>query len=489
MGNTFSYRNESANHLSGEKVHQRQKQQQEEQEEEEEVEVEAKGQQQQQQQHETQQQQQHETQHQHRHSSDDSKIMSPVSAEMSQSWPTQDIRKSRRVMDKVRKILKRPQSVHGPSSLVEALPPLCFSMEHEAEVHDFQMQTHFMIKHCFGDNFSSPVRDLLSRSTSVSWDSASTNRNSWPTSRASTATSDSTQSSSLRTTWVRRPVPSRVLDIACGSGTWVLEMATEFPDAQIHGIDLHPLFPTTIKPPNAVFTCGNILERLPYPDLYFDYIHMQLVYFCFSEADWATIIKSIKRVLKPGGYVEFREAEPLMRNPGPITQAFQEPLPAGMKALYNVDVFWCRHLCEYLKNLGEMSDIHHQVVSIGVGMCWTGEIADMVNHTIEMTFHLHKPKFMAIHHISSEEFNRKVKQILLEAGKYRSYYNYYMSWARKPLIDLDQSHLNEYDDTVHSTIPRDSKGLQSLSPVDDDEVEQHNENAYDIYKFAQGFEE
>ncbi|KAG0180738.1 hypothetical protein DFQ29_010243 [Apophysomyces sp. BC1021] len=322
---------------------------------------------------------------------------------------------------------------------------------------------------------------------SVSWDSSSTNRASWPTSRASTSTSNSTQSSSLRTSWVRRPVSPRVLDIACGSGTWVLEMATEFPDAQVHGIDVTPLFPTTIKPPNAIFMRGDILDGLPYPDAYFDYIHMRLVYFCFSNADWATIVKAIKRVLKPGGYVEFREVEPLMRNPGPITKAFQEPFPEAMKSLYDVDILWSRHLCEYLQNPGDMNDIHHQVVSIGFGICWTGEIADMANRTIEMAFHLHKASFMKIHHLTSDEFDRKIKQILCEAGRYRSFYNYYMCWARKPLVELDQTHLNDYD-IIQNALTVDTKHSVGLFPMKE-ATEQHKENTYDIYKFAQGFEE
>jgi ubiquinone/menaquinone biosynthesis C-methylase UbiE len=37
------------------------------------------------------------------------------------------------------------------------------------------------------------------------------------------------------------------------------------------------------------------------------------------------VVKEINRVLKPGGYVEFREVDPVVRNTGPRTQRlFQE---------------------------------------------------------------------------------------------------------------------------------------------------------------------
>jgi ubiquinone/menaquinone biosynthesis C-methylase UbiE len=107
----------------------------------------------------------------------------------------------------------------------------------------------------FGANFSAPVRDLLLGSYN---------------SRGSPA------------------IPPRVLDVACGNGTWILEMATEFPDSQFYGIDFDPNYPTTVKPSNTFFSQHDVLspKGLPFSDNYFDYVHMRHVYTCFSESDW-----------------------------------------------------------------------------------------------------------------------------------------------------------------------------------------------------------
>lgn len=88
--------------------------------------------------------------------------------------------------------------------------------------------------------------------------------------------------------------PPRILDIACGNGTWVLEMATEFPNSEFYGIDFSPGYPTIVKPPNTFFTNHDILSLngFPYPDHYFDYVFMRQVYNCFSESDWTVCIKS-----------------------------------------------------------------------------------------------------------------------------------------------------------------------------------------------------
>jgi hypothetical protein len=44
-----------------------------------------------------------------------------------------------------------------------------------------------------------------------------------------------------------------ILDLMTGSGAWALEMATEYPECQIYGVDLLPAQPTTILPPNCEF--------------------------------------------------------------------------------------------------------------------------------------------------------------------------------------------------------------------------------------------
>lgn len=127
-----------------------------------------------------------------------------------------------------------------------------------------------MYKHIFGSNFSAPVKDLLLQPKR-----------------------DSRGSSQ----WIQEP--PRVLDIACGNGAWVLEMATEFPNSQFYGIDIVASYPTTVKPANTIFSQCDVLLGLPYPDEYFDYIHIRQVYTCFSEDDWEvkTLISSTKAFL------------------------------------------------------------------------------------------------------------------------------------------------------------------------------------------------
>lgn len=95
----------------------------------------------------------------------------------------------------------------------------------------------------------------------------------------------STLSNATTTNMLKHIVEPRVLDIACGTGIWVLEMCSDFPRAQLYGIDISAMYPGTIKPPNAHFMQGDVRDGLPFPDAHFDYIHMQLVYNCFSRSE------------------------------------------------------------------------------------------------------------------------------------------------------------------------------------------------------------
>ncbi|KAG1443212.1 hypothetical protein G6F56_010757 [Rhizopus delemar] len=105
------------------------------------------------------------------------------------------------------------------------------------------------------------------------------------------------------------PKNATVLDLGCGTGCWVLEMAIEYPEYHFTGIDMADMFPTTIRPDNIKFQRQNILLGLPYPDNTFDFVNMRLMLSAFRVTEWPTVIGEIHRVLKQGGVVELMETK------------------------------------------------------------------------------------------------------------------------------------------------------------------------------------
>ncbi|KAG9098735.1 hypothetical protein FS749_003117 [Ceratobasidium sp. UAMH 11750] len=95
--------------------------------------------------------------------------------------------------------------------------------------------------------------------------------------------------------------PRNILDVASGSGQWVLEIAKEFPRAKVTGIDLSdPGLSQSEIPPNSVFVIGDIIKPLPFETASFDVVQMRVVP---SIQEREAIYKETHRVLQPGGLI------------------------------------------------------------------------------------------------------------------------------------------------------------------------------------------
>ncbi|CEI87765.1 hypothetical protein RMCBS344292_02173 [Rhizopus microsporus] len=97
---------------------------------------------------------------------------------------------------------------------------------------------------------------------------------------------------------------SVVLDLGCGPGTWLMDVATEFPGSQFYGIDIFDLFPSNIRPANVTFQVRDALEGLPFPDNTFDLVNLRMFIISIKANEWPLVLKEIYRVLKPGGFIQ-----------------------------------------------------------------------------------------------------------------------------------------------------------------------------------------
>lgn len=88
--------------------------------------------------------------------------------------------------------------------------------------------------------------------------------------------------------------PLKILDVATGTGVWALEMAHEFPKAEVYGVDISAIFPTEIKPNNCHFQLCNILDGLPFPDNTFDFIYQRLLVYALSPAQRKQVYSEVQ---------------------------------------------------------------------------------------------------------------------------------------------------------------------------------------------------
>ena len=107
-----------------------------------------------------------------------------------------------------------------------------------------------------------------------------------------------------------------VLDLACGPGGWVLDLAHEHPEIQVTGVDIDKdmikyarAFARTQKRSNATFEVMNILEPLAFADNSFDLVNARYIYGFMPQAAWTPLLQECRRILRPGGILRLTEPE------------------------------------------------------------------------------------------------------------------------------------------------------------------------------------
>ncbi|KAJ3715384.1 hypothetical protein C8R42DRAFT_631982 [Lentinula raphanica] len=116
--------------------------------------------------------------------------------------------------------------------------------------------------------------------------------------------------------------PTKVLDIGCGTGSWILDCARVWRNCHFVGLDIVPVQPDLQQVGSAdlahrvTWVQGNFLEGLPFPNEEFDFVHIKRISLGVPEDKWDPLFEEISRVMKPGAAFEMIEEDLLF--PGAI---------------------------------------------------------------------------------------------------------------------------------------------------------------------------
>lgn len=112
------------------------------------------------------------------------------------------------------------------------------------------------------------------------------------------------------------PEGAQVLDLCCGPGGWVLDVAYKRPDIEITGMDISQTMvayawarAATQQMTNASFVVGNILEPWDFPDASFDLVNARFLIAVLPRASWQEMVRACYRVTKPGGVIRLTESD------------------------------------------------------------------------------------------------------------------------------------------------------------------------------------
>lgn len=110
------------------------------------------------------------------------------------------------------------------------------------------------------------------------------------------------------------PVHAQILDLACGPGGWVLDVAYACPDAEVAGVDISKTMidyanarARTQGLTNASFGVMNITQPLDFPAASFDLVNARFLVGVLKREAWQAFLTECTRVLKPGGTLRLTE--------------------------------------------------------------------------------------------------------------------------------------------------------------------------------------
>ncbi|CAJ0830617.1 96_t:CDS:2 [Entrophospora sp. SA101] len=238
----------------------------------------------------------------------------------------------------------------------------------DKEVDRLQMQ-HYLMKHVWGSNFSSPIETKLKQHG------------------------------------------SRVLDVGCGTGIVSLDMAHTFLNCEFIGIDISPIYPSEIKPSNVKFQKVNVIQGLPFPDNHFDFVYQRFLVMSLTPSQIEILINELLRVLKPGGWLEIMEAGIGTLNQGPA----QKLLMDAVKKLVNSNnlVFGVDIYQKNFENHPGLIDVKLEKRECLLGKSG-GKLGEVCRDDFSTGCEALKSKLMPILNYSDKQYDELIKEFIKE---------------------------------------------------------------------------
>ena len=105
-----------------------------------------------------------------------------------------------------------------------------------------------------------------------------------------------------------------ILDVACGPGGWVLDVAYAYPKVEVVGIDISRTMIEYARAQaqvqgldNASFQVMNALQRLDFPDHSFDLVNARFLVAFMPRIAWSGFLQECMRITRPGGVIRLTE--------------------------------------------------------------------------------------------------------------------------------------------------------------------------------------
>jgi len=226
---------------------------------------------------------------------------------------------------------------------------------------------------------------------------------------------------------------TKVLDVGCGSGTWILDMATDYPQSSFTGLDVSALFPTQIRPVNVSFVQRNVLKGLTACDNTFDFVHQRFLSGSFSTSQWEKIvIPELTRVVKHGGWLELVESDSMLENVGRAGKRLCDGLIQVFQKR-NMDGMIAKRLPPILESTKMYSEISKIETEVPLGE-WAGDIGLLALKDMTAYFSAIKHQMVEEMQIALSEFDGLLAEFTQEVEEFKTIRRIQCIYAKKSLV-------------------------------------------------------
>ena len=233
----------------------------------------------------------------------------------------------------------------------------------------------------------------------------------------------------------------KVLDVACGPGGWVLDLASTYRHLEVVGIDLSEkmiTYANSRKWPNTTFRLMDVRRPLDFPDDSFDFVNARLLFAFMPKSAWPTLLQECMRLLRPGGIVRLTECERTLSN----SLAYEQLGDLIMHSLFasgasfSVDgkqIGITLMLGGFLRDAG-FQNIHH--ASFAIDFSAEGDSQGYMYENSQIGFLLTRPFLRKMNPSMTEEYlielsNQAMKD--MGTSDFRAIWYYLSMWGSKPL--------------------------------------------------------
>lgn len=224
------------------------------------------------------------------------------------------------------------------------------------------------------------------------------------------------------------PSTQQILDVGCGTGLWVREMAQAFPHAQVTGLDLDLSSLPATWSANCQFVIGDVLQGLPFAEATFDFVHQRCLATILPAPSWSAVVRELVRVTCPGGWLEFVELGQSMTNPGPATRQYLHWWGLWSEEA-GVDTTVVEHLGDLLQHTGVSQVLQRRIVA-PVGQ-WAGQVGTLFMTDLLETMAAMSQAFCSTLHLSPHDFSATIEALPAEWEQHHTAFHFYLTCGRK----------------------------------------------------------